>query len=175
MAALVPSEEHTKVGTQIQRTATIRREQTEKNATNVFEKSNYVNVLGFKHLVDIEGVTGSIPRKPHVFYTTENKPFLRGFPATHFPDFGLCWRSRLLGGDFWRPVSASKNSVPGGRAFSVGPTALAPVFPTFGPPQFAIFGRRCNYSELSPSASTAARAALDVQHALCHDYDLLTD
>jgi hypothetical protein len=44
-----------------QRTATIRREQTEKNATNKFEKSNYLNVLGFKHLVDIEGVTGSIP------------------------------------------------------------------------------------------------------------------
>src|SRR5258705_13478724 len=38
-----------------QRTATIRREQTEKNATNKFEKSNYLNVLGFKHLVDIEG------------------------------------------------------------------------------------------------------------------------
>jgi hypothetical protein len=36
-------------------TATIRREQTEKNATNDFEKSNYLNVLGFKHLVDIEG------------------------------------------------------------------------------------------------------------------------
>jgi hypothetical protein len=45
-----------------QRTATIRREQTEKNATNDFEKSNYLNVLGFKHLVDIEGVTGSIER-----------------------------------------------------------------------------------------------------------------
>jgi hypothetical protein len=44
-----------------QRTATIRREQTEKNATDDFEKSNYLNVLGFKQLVDIEGVTGSIP------------------------------------------------------------------------------------------------------------------
>jgi hypothetical protein len=39
----------------------IRREQTEKNATNDFKKSNYLNVFGFKHLVDIEGVTGSIP------------------------------------------------------------------------------------------------------------------
>jgi hypothetical protein len=41
-----------------QRTATIRREQTGKNATNVFENSNNLNELGFKHLVDIEGVTG---------------------------------------------------------------------------------------------------------------------
>jgi len=44
-----------------QRTATIRREQNKKNATNDFEKYNYLNVLDFKHLVDIEGVTGSIP------------------------------------------------------------------------------------------------------------------
>jgi hypothetical protein len=44
-----------------QRTATIRREQTAKNATNLFRNSNNPNELGFKHLVDIEGVTGSIP------------------------------------------------------------------------------------------------------------------
>ena len=99
--------------------------------------------------------------------------FCADFRHSFLGILSLCAFVRLIG-DFWRPVSASKNSVPGGRAFSVGPTALAPVFPTFGPPQFAIFGRRCNYSELSPSASTAARAALDVQHALRHDYDLLT-
>jgi hypothetical protein len=44
-----------------QRTATIRHEQTAKNATNLFRNSNNPNELGFKHLVDIEGVTGSTP------------------------------------------------------------------------------------------------------------------
>jgi hypothetical protein len=42
-----------------QRTATIRREQTAKNATNLFRNSNNPRELGFKHLVDIEGITGS--------------------------------------------------------------------------------------------------------------------
>jgi hypothetical protein len=49
-----------------QRTATIRREQTAKNATNVFRNSNNPNALGFKHLVDIERVTGSIPVAPTI-------------------------------------------------------------------------------------------------------------
>jgi hypothetical protein len=53
-----------------QRTATIRREQTAKNATNLFRSSNNPNELGFKHLVDIEGVTGSIPVAP----TTQSYP-----------------------------------------------------------------------------------------------------
>src|SRR5258707_10120743 len=35
-------------------------------------------------------------RKPHVSDTTPNRAFLRGFPATHFWDFGLCRRSRIL-------------------------------------------------------------------------------
>src|SRR5713226_1118601 len=35
-------------------------------------------------------------RKPHVSDTTPNGAFLRGFPATHFLDFGLCRRSRIL-------------------------------------------------------------------------------
>jgi hypothetical protein len=47
-----------------QRTATIRREQTAKNTKNAFKNSNNLNVLGFKHLVDIEGVTSSIPVAP---------------------------------------------------------------------------------------------------------------
>jgi hypothetical protein len=42
-----------------QRTATIRREQTAKNVTNLFRNSNNPKELGFKHLVDIEGITGS--------------------------------------------------------------------------------------------------------------------
>src|SRR5260370_18457575 len=35
-------------------------------------------------------------RKPHVSDTTPNRAFLRGFPATHSLDFGLCRRSRIL-------------------------------------------------------------------------------
>jgi hypothetical protein len=35
-------------------------------------------------------------RKPHLFDTAPNKAFLRGFPASHFSDFGLCWRPRIL-------------------------------------------------------------------------------
>src|SRR5258708_40346251 len=35
-------------------------------------------------------------RKPRVSGTTPNRAFLRGFPATQFPDFGLCVRSRIL-------------------------------------------------------------------------------
>src|ERR1700726_1396610 len=34
--------------------------------------------------------------KPHDSGTTLNRAFLRGFPATHFADFGLCRRSRIL-------------------------------------------------------------------------------
>jgi hypothetical protein len=45
----------------------IRREQTAKNTTNVFGNPNKLNVLGFKHLVDIEGVTGSIPVAPTIY------------------------------------------------------------------------------------------------------------
>ena len=38
--------------------------------------------------------------KPHVSGTTPNWAFPRGFPATHFPDFGLCRRSRILAAIF---------------------------------------------------------------------------
>src|ERR1700675_869808 len=48
-----------------QRTATIRREQTEKSTTDLFEKSNYPSVLGFKHLVDMRGSqVRSLSRRP---------------------------------------------------------------------------------------------------------------
>ena len=43
-------------------------------------------------------VPGSSPgalRKPHLSDTTPNRAFLRGFPATHIPDFGLCGRLRI--------------------------------------------------------------------------------
>src|ERR1700688_41697 len=35
-------------------------------------------------------------RKPRVSGTTSNRAFLRAFPATQFPDSGLCGRSRIL-------------------------------------------------------------------------------
>jgi hypothetical protein len=38
--------------------------------------------------------------KPHVSGTALNRAFLRGFPATHFSDFGLCRRSRILAAIF---------------------------------------------------------------------------
>jgi hypothetical protein len=59
-----------------------------------------------------------------------------------------------FGGDFGRPVSASKNSVPGGQSQARNPTALAAGIPRFC--VSAISGSwlpRCSYSGLSPSAS----------------------
>jgi hypothetical protein len=38
-----------------------------------------------------------------------------------------------LNDDFWRFVSASKNSVPGQPALDRSPRAVAPEIPTFGP------------------------------------------
>src|SRR5258707_14727439 len=35
-------------------------------------------------------------RKPRVSSTPSNRAFLRAFPATQFPDSGLCGRSRIL-------------------------------------------------------------------------------
>jgi hypothetical protein len=35
-----------------------------RTSPNVFKKSNKINLLDFEHLVDIEGVTGSIPVAP---------------------------------------------------------------------------------------------------------------
>src|SRR5258708_40103580 len=40
-------------------------------------------------------------------------------------------RVELFGGDFWRPVSASKNSVPGDRVFSAKFDRTAPVIRMF--------------------------------------------
>jgi hypothetical protein len=39
----------------------------------------------------------------------------------------------LFRDDFWRPVSASKNSVPGSRAMNARLDRTAPATPTFGP------------------------------------------
>jgi hypothetical protein len=77
-------------------------------------------------------------RKPHVSMSAPNRAFLRGFSATQFPDFGLCGRSRpgfwslrafaRLNDDFWRPVSASKNSVPAAVLWDAECPEFAPQF-----------------------------------------------
>jgi hypothetical protein len=88
-----------------------------KNATNVFENSNNLNALDFKHLVDIEGVTGSIPVAP----TTQSIGIeLRPIPV-HLARgtwafrvyVRLCIGLRKTKIGFCPSVSASKNSVPG--------------------------------------------------------------
>ena len=53
---------------------------------------------------------------------------------------------------FLAPVSASKNSVPGGQTFSGSPTALAPISNFWGHRNSGS-RTRCNYSGLSPSSS----------------------
>ena len=51
-------------------------------------------------------------RKPRVSDTTPNRAFLRGFPATHFPDFGLCERSPILVAIFGGPSPHPKIPFP---------------------------------------------------------------
>src|SRR6266852_6358562 len=51
-------------------------------------------------------------RKPHVSDTTPNRAFLHGFPATHFLDFGLCGRSRILVAIFGAPSPHPKIPFP---------------------------------------------------------------
>jgi hypothetical protein len=59
-------------------------------------------------------VPGSSLRKPHISDMTPKRAFLRGFPATRSGIWSLSAFTRL-GDDFGCPVSASKNSVPGGQ------------------------------------------------------------
>ena len=94
-----------------------------------------------------------IPCKAHVSATTPNRAFLPGFPATQFADFRLCDAFVCLNGDFWRLVSASKNSVPGS-------CSSAQAGPRLHPEEFRLLGHRnsgpwarAGYSGLSPSAS----------------------
>src|SRR5712664_827621 len=61
-------------------------------------------------------------RKPHVSDTPPNRAFLRGFPATHFLDFGLCRRSRILVAFLTLCLSIQKfRSVQPGFEHQVGP------------------------------------------------------
>src|ERR1700676_102903 len=92
-------------------------------------------------------------RKPHVSDTTPNRAFLRGFPATHFLDFGLCRRSRILVAILALCLCIQKfHSRQPGFEHEVGPHRTR---------KFRLLGRRNSgpsagaaaYSGLSPSAS----------------------
>jgi hypothetical protein len=66
--------------------------------------------------------------------STPNRALLRGFPATHLPDFGLCWRSRTLAAILARFLCIQKfRSRQPGFEREVRPQ-LPPAIPTFGPP-----------------------------------------
>ena len=91
----------------------IRREQTAKNTTNVFGNPNKLNVLGFKHLVDIEGVTGSIPvaHSVHDPGRIDDPSPIDGFidaALTRMPNRRFPRRVKIgrFGGDFRRYRSA---------------------------------------------------------------------
>jgi hypothetical protein len=58
-----------------------------------------------------------------------------------------------LNDDFWRFVSASRNSVPGGRGPARSWTALHPEFRLLGHRNSGFWDQRCSYSGLSPSDS----------------------
>ena len=84
--------------------------------------------LGFRarssageHLVDIEGVTGSIPVAPttqsfrtKVLRVESGQAVFAGFSATGLGPFSSLRVFAVSGRDFRGPVSASENSVPGG-------------------------------------------------------------
>jgi hypothetical protein len=115
-----------------QRTATIHREHTAKNTTNVFINPNNLNVLGFKHLVDIEGVTGSIPVAPTIqshqtadFQAGVKQADSVGISAHFILPFRSLVAVAVSQADSSVAVSASKNSVPraGGIAAGLGPLA----------------------------------------------------
>src|SRR5260370_34411674 len=90
-------------------------------------------------------------RKPRVSGTTSNRAFLRGFPASQFPDFGLCGRSRILVAVFGASSPPPKIPFPA----AVVQREVRPQWK----PQFGLCtavtrdGQRRGYSGLRPSAS----------------------
>src|SRR6267378_1691215 len=70
-------------------------------------------------------------RKPPFPQSTPNRAVLRGFPATCFPDFGLCRHSPFFVMVFGALSLHPKNPFPAGFECEVGPHA--PEIPTFGP------------------------------------------
>ena len=73
-------------------------------------------------------------RKPRVSGTTSNRAFLRAFPASQFPDFGLWGRSRILVAVFGALSLHPKIPFPAAGLARKVPTVFAAVIPTFGPP-----------------------------------------
>src|SRR5712672_1940910 len=70
-------------------------------------------------------------RKPPFPESTPNRALQRGFPATYFPDFGLCRHSPFFVMVFGALSLHPKNPFPAGFECEVGPHA--PEIPTFGP------------------------------------------
>jgi hypothetical protein len=96
-------------------------------------------------------------RKPQVFRATPNRAFLRGFPATHFRDFGLCGRSSILMAILGALSPHPKIPFPAAVAeHELGPHCTrnsdfrAVVIRDFGT-------RRCGYSGLSPAPPSSHR------------------
>jgi hypothetical protein len=67
-------------------------------------------------------------RKPHVSDTTPDRAFVRGFSASHFPDFGLCGRSSVLAAILGALSLHQKIPFPAARGASWPQTAFAPAF-----------------------------------------------
>src|SRR6266403_1704694 len=93
----------------------------------------------------------SSPFKPRVPARRQNGAFLRGFPASQFPDFGLCGRSRILVAVFGASSPPPKIPFPA----AVVQREVRPQWK----PQFGLCtavtrdGQLRGYSGLSPSAS----------------------
>jgi hypothetical protein len=86
-----------------------------------------------------------------------------------FPGFWSLPAFARSGGDFWHPVSVSKNSVPGAQAWSRKFGRTTPVNWIFRLPQFGISGWRCSYSGLSPSASNCRPHSVGEWHFMAHE------
>ena len=91
--------------------------------------------------------------KLHVSGTALNRAFPRGFPATHFPDFGLCRRSRFLAAIFGALSLHPKIPFPAAGIEPEVRPQLHPQFRLLGAPQFGILGWCRSYSGLSPNDS----------------------
>jgi integrase/recombinase XerD len=91
-------------------------------------------------------------RKPPFPQSTPNRALLRGSPGHLLAGLWSLRAFALFRDDFWRPVSASKNSVPNSEAErEVGPHCARNS--DFWAAVIGIFDRRGSYSGLRPSAS----------------------
>jgi hypothetical protein len=97
-------------------------------------------------------VAGSSPAAHRRFGVDAKLGVSAGISGHPFLGFGLYRSLARFSGDFWRPVSASKNSVPGQRVLARNPTALAAVFPAFAP-----WGLAIAYSKATPIRKSLRR------------------